>query len=167
MSLFLCVHIPMLLLLFISAVTDYKYKIIPIYSYVILAIYYLIIALLNNIFNPINSIVAAIISFIVFGLMAWKANGGIGDIFMMVGLSFCLGIQHSLYLIVFSSIFFILSFVVEWIVEINKHKNKHQHFNFTKFYKKERPFAPSVLCGYVVLLLYLLINSFCEGLIVV
>jgi prepilin signal peptidase PulO-like enzyme (type II secretory pathway) len=79
--------------------------------------------------------------------MALFFQGGIGDIFMMGSLGFCLGAKNIIYLIIFSCIAYLLLFTYRFICKRNK--NIEHKKRFDKLLKQQMPFAPSVLIGYI------------------
>ena len=140
----LCFEIAILSALIYSAHFDYKNNTIPIFVFSILLAFIIPISVIAKQFNIIESIFGTLIGISVFLLMALFFEGGGGDVLMMGVLGWILGIRGIAFLILASSLTYCSFATGAMLVNcVCKRKND---------LRKQYPFAPFVLVGYVVYL---------------
>ena len=141
--------IPMILFLFltVAAVYDATTGEIPIYLFPVLWAFCLPFTFFSYQFNLLDSIIGCLISVGVFFVLAVFFNGGGGDILMMGAVGWCLGICGTVYLILLSSLLYLIFSFGVFGYRLIKRKPLN-------ILTQQYPYAPFVLCGYIVQVLF-------------
>jgi len=142
-----CTVIVITVMLVIATYFDCKYGTIPIILLPILPAIILPLAILSGQTAMIDSLIGLLIGAAAFWAIALFFEGGGGDILMMGVLGWCLGVRGIIILILASSVLY-ATFATSVIVVYAIQKRAKDAL------KKQYPFAPFVLAGFFVCLLF-------------
>ena len=126
---------------------DYKEQEISFIALGAMIVFSVFAMLYSNTFNYLDLGLGVLIGIIPFSLMALTSKGGIGDIFLMGTLGLILGSRGIIYLILLSGLFYLIFGLV-----IIYYFSKEEKGSFKEGLKKQYPYAPFVLMGWMAYL---------------
>lgn|GEM_PF-1312383 len=133
--------------LVIATYYDCKSGVIPIFLFPVLPAVILPLAVVSGQMDIVYSFIGLLIGALTFWSLAFFFDGGGGDILMMSALGWCLGIRGIIILILASSVIYaVFATIVIGIYAIKKRAKEAL--------EKQYPFAPFVLAGFLVCLLF-------------
>lgn len=146
----LFVPILVLLTLAIAAVCDAETGQIPMFLFPVLWALCLPLTFFSYQFDLVDSVVGCLIGVGIFFVLAIFFDGGGGDILMMGVVGWCLGIRETVYLILLSSLFYLIFTLSVFGYRLTKGKPGN-------ILTSQYPYAPFVLCGYIVQVLFCIV----------
>ena len=146
----LFVPILVLLALGVAAVCDSQTGQIPVFLFPVLWALCLPLTFFSYRFDLMDSVIGCLISVCVFLILAIFFKGGGGDILMMGAVGWCLGIRGTVYLILLSSLFYLIFTLGVFGYRLAKGKPGN-------ILTSQYPYAPFVLCGYIVQVLFCIV----------
>ena len=139
-------NVLLLTALIIAAIYDYNRRIIPIFIFPVLFLFITLLSVLTGQFHFWDSLLGVYIGFISFLMMAVFYGGGGGDIIMMSALGGILGSRDVMYLIFASGLIYVVFSLIVLTAFSMKGKCRDA-------LKKQYPYAPFVLAGWILLML--------------
>lgn len=97
------------------------------------------------------AVVGAVTAGITYFIPALLGKGGGGDVIMMAAIGFCIGIYQIVYLIIFTSVFYLCFLLIRLSKEIVENNDGAAK----DILKKRYPYIPFVLAGWMLLLGYI------------
>lgn len=141
------VYLPYLIItvfLVIAAVFDARGGVIPVYLFPCLFGVMIPILVLTGDFHVFSSFVGLLLGLFCFLIMALFFGGGGGDILMMAVLGFCLGAKKLVYIILLAGCVYLLFSLLVILLRLLRKKT------VCEIWKKQYPYAPFVLIGYII-----------------
>lgn len=129
----------------VAAIYDIIGGQIPLMLFPVFLGFFMALSIVVRSFDPLDSLLGMAIGAVAFVLLAWLYDGGGGDIIMMSGLGWCLGAVRFVYVTLAASVFYFLFFLCVLLYYAVRKRAKEA-------LKKQYPYAPFVLAGYMACL---------------